>query len=92
MEATLDIPKQHWLLFLRHCSHCALSESECARGVQCKFGKLLWAHMHECIEFDCEYPRCVSSRQTVQHHLRCRDPACIDCVQTRRRAHATHYA
>ncbi len=71
-ERQLYIQKQQrWLLFLRHCAKCQMSESECQFGRSCRVGKELWQHILSCNETNCQFPRCHSSKDLLKHHQKC---------------------
>lgn len=63
--------QQRWLLFLRHCAKCRAPGDECQLRNQCKFGKQLWQHILSCQHPQCEYPRCMSSKELLKHHQKC---------------------
>ena len=62
---------RRWLLFLRHCAKCQQNETDCQLKGQCKFGKLLWQHILECTNTQCDYSHCASSKKLLLHHKNC---------------------
>lgn len=76
MDHACILKNQRWLLFLRHCAKCKGSESECALWDQCKFGKVIWAHVLQCAVCRCPYPRCSASKVLLRHHKGCRVRQC----------------
>lgn len=51
------LKQQRWLLFLRHCARCQLSEGQCQYGRNCTVAKQLWQHLVHCKEPNCKYSR-----------------------------------
>eukprot|EP00884_Botryococcus_braunii_P009216 jgi/Botrbrau1/18296/Bobra.0179s0026.1 len=72
--------QQRWLLFLRHCAKCQAPDNQCQYGNSCTVAKQLWAHILVCSNPDCQYPRCVTSRELLKHHQKCVNMQCPVCV------------
>ncbi|KAK9824572.1 hypothetical protein WJX72_011411 [[Myrmecia] bisecta] len=72
--------QQRWLLFLRHCAKCQAPEGQCQYGSSCTVSKALWRHILTCADPQCDYPRCVSSRELLKHHQKCTSSNCPVCT------------
>ena len=77
------LKQQRWLLFLRHASKCQAKEGECSAGQNCVIARKLWFHVLNCKEANCDYPRCVASRELLKHHQRCHSSQCPVCAPVR---------
>lgn len=74
------LKQQRWLLFLRHCAKCTLSEKDCPYKNNCTVAKQLWDHIIKCKLPQCSYPRCTPSRELLRHHQRCVASNCPVCT------------
>ncbi|BDA47644.1 probable histone acetyltransferase HAC1 [Coccomyxa sp. Obi] len=72
--------QQRWLLFLRHCAKCTAPEGQCTYGQSCTVAKQLWRHILTCADPNCEYPRCLTSRELLKHHQKCVNQSCPVCT------------
>lgn len=73
------IRRQHqWLLWLRHCAKCQLTDQEC-RLRSCKAGKELWEHILACRAPDCKHPCCTSCKGLLKHYQQCQHASCATC-------------
>jgi E1A/CREB-binding protein len=84
LEQVLIVKQQRWLLFLRHASKCNAPLNNCPYTPHCHVARALWNHLIACTNPQCNYPRCVSSRQLLRHHQGCRDAHCPVCEPVRK--------
>ena len=77
------VKQQRWLLFLRHASKCQARHGECPYTPHCHVAKQLWEHVLKCTLPQCNYPRCLASRELLKHHQTCKDARCPVCGPVR---------
>merc|ERR1719478_90561 len=77
------VKQQRWLLFLRHASKCQAAEGQCQYTPHCHVAKSLWEHVLKCTNSQCQYPRCLASRELLKHHQNCKDARCPVCGPVR---------
>ena len=77
------VKQQRWLLFLRHASKCQAAERQCQYTPHCHVAKSLWEHVLKCTNPQCQYPRCLASRELLKHHQNCKDARCPVCGPVR---------
>ena len=77
------VKQQRWLLFLRHASKCQAAEGQCQYTPHCHVAKSLWEHVLKCTNPQCQYPRCLASRELLKHHQNCKDARCPVCGPVR---------
>jgi TAZ zinc finger len=84
LEQLFILKQQRWLLFLRHGSKCKAALNNCPYTPHCHVARALWEHVLSCKSAQCNYPRCVSTKQLLRHHQRCRDAHCPVCEPVRK--------
>ena len=47
----------------------------------------LWEHVLQCQDQQCQYPRCIVSKELLKHHQRCQDVRCQVCAPVRAAMH-----
>ena len=77
------VKQQRWLLFLRHASKCQARHGHCPYTPHCHVAKQLWEHVLKCTLTQCNYPRCLASRELLKHHQTCKDAGCPVCGPVR---------
>lgn len=77
------VKQQRWLLFLRHASKCQAQHGQCPYTPHCHVAKQLWEHVLKCTSHNCQYPRCLASRELLKHHQNCKDARCPVCGPVR---------
>ena len=77
------VKQQRWLLFLRHASKCQAQHGQCPYTPHCHVAKQLWEHVLKCTSNNCQYPRCLASRELLKHHQNCKDARCPVCGPVR---------
>ena len=75
--------KQQRLLLLRHASKCTVPTGTCNVTPHCAEMKLLWRHIANCKEPQCNIKHCMSSRYVLSHYRKCKDPYCDICGPVR---------
>lgn len=75
--------KQQRLLLLRHASKCNVPTGTCTVTPHCAEMKVLWRHIANCKEAQCNIKHCMSSRYVLSHYRKCKDPYCDICGPVR---------
>jgi hypothetical protein len=69
---------QQRLLYLRHASICQLNNCHVINN--CNLTKSLWHHIVRCKSLNCNNSYCESSRNILNHFLKCNDILCTICM------------
>jgi len=83
MEAKNIERKRQRLVELRHASMCPCGPNECTVSPYCWQLKILWKHILQCKNDDCNIRLCLSSRYILTHYRNCRDGTCEICAPVR---------
>ena len=82
-ESSKSKHKQQRLLLLRHASKCTVPTGTCTVTPHCAEMKVLWRHIANCKEPQCNVKHCMSSRYVLSHYRKCKDPYCDICGPVR---------
>lgn len=72
-------PKQMRVLLFRHASKCPNRPGECPVTKGCGTMKILWNHINDCNDDDCQMKHCKSSKQLLKQYSKSVGSKSVDC-------------